>query len=180
MDSDIQRILIDAKTVATKVEELAGEITEAYRDVGELILVCILNGAFRFTADLAVHVRIPYNIDFMSLSSYPTGISPTGEVRVLLDVKNSLHGKHVLIVEDIIDTGHTLSYLNAMLRTKHPASLRTVALVSKPDMRAVDVHADWTGFHVPNEWLVGYGLDWKNRYRTLDYIGVLRPEVYSH
>jgi hypoxanthine phosphoribosyltransferase len=114
----------------------------------------------------------------MSLSSYPTSASSTGEVRVLLDVKNSLHGKHVLVVEDIIDTGHTLTYLNAMLNTKHPASLRSVALVSKPGMRAVEVHADWTGFHVPNEWLVGYGLDWKNRYRTLEYIGVLKPEVY--
>ncbi len=97
---------------------------------------------------------------------------------MLLDVKNSLHSKHVLIVEDIIDTGHTLNYLYQMLGTKHPASLRSCALVSKTEVREVDVKVDWIGFHVPNEWLVGYGLDWHNKYRTLPYIGVLKPAVY--
>jgi hypoxanthine phosphoribosyltransferase len=172
--------LIDAGTIAAKVKELAENISTAYREADELILVCILNGAFRFTADLEAHLQLPYNIDFMSLSSYATASTiATGEVRVLLDVKNSLHGKHVLIVEDIIDTGYTLKYLYSMLGTKHPASLRSCALVSKTGMRAVDVSVDWIGFHVPNEWLVGYGLDWHNRYRTLDYIGVLKPDVYN-
>ena len=179
MNDDIERILIDSDTIATKVEAMAAEISTAYRGVDELVLVCILNGAFRFTADLEAHLTVPYNIDFMSLSSYPTASTvATGEVRVLLDVKNSLHGEHVLIVEDIIDTGHTLNYLYQMLSTKHPASLRSCALVSKTEMRAVEVPVDWIGFHVPNEWLVGYGLDWHNRYRTLGYIGVLKPEVY--
>ncbi len=180
MNSDIQRVLIDEASIAAKVKEMAAQISEAYRDVDELVMVCILNGAFRFTADLEAHLTVPYNIDFMSLSSYPTqSIKATGEVRVLLDVKNSLHSKHVLIVEDIIDTGYTLNYLYQMLGTKHPASLRACALVSKSAMREVEVEVDWLGFHVPNEWLVGYGLDWHNKYRTLPYIGVLKPEVYS-
>ncbi|MFN8595674.1 MAG: hypoxanthine phosphoribosyltransferase [Anaerolineae bacterium] len=180
MNNDIQRVLIDETSIAAKVKEMAGQISETYRAVDELVMVCILNGAFRFTADLETHLTVPYNIDFMSLSSYPTASTKaTGEVRVLLDVKNSLHNKHVLIVEDIIDTGYTLNYLYQMLGTKHPASLRSCALVSKSEMREVDVHVDWIGFHVPNEWLVGYGLDWHNKYRTLPYIGVLKSEVYS-
>ncbi|HZY41072.1 MAG TPA: hypoxanthine phosphoribosyltransferase [Anaerolineae bacterium] len=180
MNDAIERVLLDKASIATKVEALAAEISAAYRDVEELVMVCILNGAFRFTADLEAHLTVPYNIDFMSLSSYPTASTKaTGEVRVLLDVKNSLHNKHVLIVEDIIDTGHTLHYLYQMLGTKHPASLRSCALVSKSDMREVDVPVDWIGFQVPNEWLVGYGLDWHNQYRMLPYIGVLKPEVYS-
>ena len=180
MNLDIERVLIDEASIAAKVEAMAAEISAAYRDVDELILVCILNGAFRFTADLESHLTVPYNIDFMSLSSYPTASTKaTGEVRVLLDVKNSLHTKHVLIIEDIIDSGHTLNYLYQMLGTKHPASLRSCALVSKTEMREVDVKVDWIGFHVPNEWLVGYGLDWHNKYRMLPYIGVLKPEVYG-
>lgn len=180
MNPDIERVLIDEASIAAKVEAMAAEISAAYRNVDELILVCILNGAFRFTADLESHLTIPYNIDFMSLSSYPTASTKaTGEVRVLLDVKNSLHTKHVLIIEDIIDSGHTLNYLYQMLGTKHPASLRSCALVSKTEMREVDVKVDWIGFHVPNEWLVGYGLDWHNKYRMLPYIGVLKPEVYG-
>jgi hypoxanthine phosphoribosyltransferase len=115
----------------------------------------------------------------MSLNSYPSAsVEASGEVRVLLDVKNSLHSKQVLIVEDIIDSGYTLNYLYQMIGTKHPASLRSCALVSKTDVRKVDVKVDWIGFHVPNEWLVGYGLDWHNQYRTLPYIGVLKPRVY--
>jgi hypoxanthine phosphoribosyltransferase len=180
MNSAIERILLDEQSIAAKVKEMAGQISAAYQGVDELIMVCILNGAFRFTADLEAHLTVPYNIDFMSLSSYPSASTKaTGEVRVLLDVKNSLHDKHVLIVEDIIDTGHTLNYLYQMLNTKHPASLKSCALVSKTEMRAVDVHVDWIGFHVPSEWLVGYGLDWHNQYRMLPYIGVLKPEVYS-
>jgi hypoxanthine phosphoribosyltransferase len=179
MDNAIERILIDADTIAAKVKHLASVISATYQGVDELILVCILNGAFRFTADLEQHLTVPYNIDFMSLSSYPTAdTKATGEVRVLLDVKNSLHSKHVLIIEDIIDSGHTLNYLYQMLGTKHPASLRSCALVSKTEMREVNVKVDWIGFHVPNEWLVGYGLDWHNKYRMLPYIGVLKPEVY--
>ena len=181
MDSAIERILLDTDTIAAKVKEMAGQISAAYQGVDELIMVCILNGAFRFTADLEAHLTVPVNIDFMSLSSYPSASTKaTGEVRVLLDVKNSLRDKHVLIVEDIVDTGHTLNYLYQMLATKHPAPLKSCALVSKTEMRAIDVHPDWIGFHVPNEWLVGYGLDWHNRYRMLPYIGVLKPEVYSH
>jgi hypoxanthine phosphoribosyltransferase len=179
LDDAIERVLIDADTIAAKVKHLAAQISATYQGVDELILVCILNGAFRFTADLEQHLSVPYNIDFMSLSSYPTtATKATGEVRVLLDVKNSLHSKHVLIVEDIIDSGHTLNYLYQMLGTKHPATLRSCALVSKTEVREVDVKVDWIGFHVPNEWLVGYGLDWHNKYRTLPYVGVLKPSVY--
>jgi hypoxanthine phosphoribosyltransferase len=179
LDDAIERVLIDADTIAAKVKHLAAQISATYQGVDDLVLVCILNGAFRFTADLEEHLSVPYNIDFMSLSSYPTAdTKASGEVRVLLDVKNSLHSKHVLIVEDIIDSGHTLNYLYQMLRTKHPATLRSCALVSKTEVREVDVKVDWIGFHVPNEWLVGYGLDWHNKYRTLPYVGVLKPSVY--
>ncbi len=180
MNDAIERVLIDTHSIAAEVKHLAAQISAAYQGVDELILVCILNGAFRFTADLEEQLTVPYNIDFMSLSSYPSAsVEASGEVRVLLDVKNSLHGKHVLIVEDIIDTGYTLNYLYQMIGTKHPASLRSCALVSKTEVRKVDVKVDWIGFHVPNEWLVGYGLDWHNQYRTLPYIGVLKPEVYG-
>lgn len=179
MNDAIERVLIDTETIAAKVKHMAAQISATYQGVGELILVCILNGAFRFTADLETHLTVPYNIDFMSLSSYPSAsVEASGEVRVLLDVKNSLHGKHVLIVEDIIDSGYTLNYLYQMLGTKHPASLRSCALVNKTAVRKVEVKVDWIGFHVPNEWLVGYGLDWHNQYRTLPYVGVLKPEVY--
>ena len=179
LDDAIERVLIDVDTIAAKVKHMAAQISATYQGVDELVMVCILNGAFRFTADLEQHLTVPHNIDFMSLSSYPTAdTKASGEVRVLLDVKNSLHGKHVLIVEDIIDSGHTLNYLYQMLGTKHPATLRSCALVSKTDVREVDVKVDWIGFHVPNEWLVGYGLDWHNKYRTLPYIGVLKPAVY--
>lgn len=180
MNPDIQRVLISTDDIAAKVKQMAAEISETYRGVDELVLVCVLNGAFRFAADLEANLKVPYSIDFMSLSSYPgAATKATGEVRVLLDVKNSLHGKHVLLIEDIVDTGHTLNYLFQMLGTKHPASLRACALVSKSEMRQVDVKVDWIGFQVPNEWLVGYGLDWQNKYRTLPYIGVLKPEIYS-
>jgi len=180
MNPAIERVLIDEQTIAARVRELATEISSAYRDGDELVIVCILNGAFRFAADLEAQLDIPHNVDFMSLSSYPsTSTEATGEVRVLLDVKNSLHSKHVLIVEDIVDTGYTLSYLHQMLGTKHPASVRTCALVSKSEMRRVEVDVDWIGFHVPSEWLVGYGLDWHNQYRGLPYIGVLKPSVYG-
>ena len=179
LNDAIERVLIDTGTIAAKVKHMAAQISATYQGADELVMVSILNGAFRFTADLETHLTVPYNIDFMSLSSYPSAsVEASGEVRVLLDVKNSLHNKHVLIVEDIIDTGHTLNYLYQMIGTKHPASLRSCALVSKTEVRKVNVKVDWIGFHVPNEWLVGYGLDWHNKYRTLPYIGVLKSEVY--
>jgi hypoxanthine phosphoribosyltransferase len=179
MNTDIQRVLIDQVSIAAKVGELAAQIATAYRDVDELIMVCILNGAFRFTADLEAHLSVPYNIDFMSLSSYPSASTKaTGEVRVLLDVKNSLHGKHVLIVEDIIDTGHTMHYILQVLQARGPASVKICSLLNKAQRREVEVPLDYVGFDIPNKFVFGYGLDLDEYFRSLPFVGVVKPGLF--
>jgi hypoxanthine phosphoribosyltransferase len=177
LPSDIVRVLINAEDIQERVKELAARISEDYERVSQLYLVGILKGAFIFLADLARELRVPHTVDFMALSSY--GKSTTsGAVRILMDLREPIEGKHVLVVEDIVDTGHTLSYLIQVLNGRFPASLRTCALVRKQrDQNGIKV--DYLGFNIPDVWVVGYGLDYADRHRTLPYIAELKRESYK-
>ncbi len=161
--------VITREQIAERVAELAAQIDQDYREVDELVLIGVLKGAFVFLADLARALTIPRRVEFLAVSSYGSSeeTSHSGAVRLLMDVRNPIESEHVLVVEDIVDTGHTLSYLLDMLEARHPASLRTCALVRKPDRAEVDVTVNYLGFDIPDVWAVGYGLDWAERYRML-------------
>lgn len=167
-------VLISETAIAAKVDELAARISQDYAEVDDLILVGVLKGAFIFLADLARRLTIPRSVDFIALSTYGD-TTATGAVRLIMDLRRSIEGKHVLVVEDIVDTGHTLSYLMKNLATRQPASLACCALVRKVERTEVEVPIRYLGFDIPNVWVVGYGLDWAERFRTLPYIGVVRP-----
>lgn len=177
--SDIERILIDEQTIQARVRDLAAQISADYAGIEQLVIVGILKGAFIFLADLTRHLTVPHIVDFMALSSYGTGALTTGQVRIQLDLRRPVAGEHVLIVEDIVDTGLTLAYLRDALAARHPASLRACVLLDKADRRQVPVEVEYLGFHIPNVWVVGYGLDYAETHRTLPFIGVLKPEVYT-
>jgi hypoxanthine phosphoribosyltransferase len=153
------------------------EIANAYRGQ-DLLLISVLKGSIIFMADLIRAVNIPHEIDFMATSSYGAGTQSSGVVRILKDLNNAIEGRNVLIVEDIIDSGHTLNYLVRILQERQPASLRIVTLLDKPERREVETQVDWVGFSIPNDFVVGYGLDYNEIYRNLPYIGVLKPQVY--
>jgi len=178
--SSIARVLLDQAAIEARVKQLADQISRDYADVDQLILVGVLKGSFIFLADLCRHLSIDHRVDFIALSSYGQTTTVTGEVRLLMDVKANLEDRHVLIVEDIIDSGYTLSYLMRSFLTRSPASLRTCVLLSKPDRRQVDVQIDYLGFEIPDVWVVGYGLDFADRFRTLPFIGELDPQVYTN
>lgn len=178
MHEDIQEILLDAKTLSTRVQEMGEKITRDYAG-RELFLVCILKGAAIFAADIYRHIALPAAIDFMAISSYGTGTKSTGVVRITKDLDVSIENKDVLIVEDIIDSGLTLSYLLENLRSRRPASLRTCVLLDKEERRETEIAIDYRGFHIPDQFVVGYGLDYAERYRNLPYLGVLKPEIYQ-
>lgn len=174
---DIERVLIDAETIQKRVRELAAQIDRDYIGMDCLLLVGILKGAFIFLADLARELQTPHVVDFMAVSSY--GMTATsGAVRIILDLRVPIEGRHVLLVEDIVDTGNTLRYLQATLASRHPASLRTCVLSRKERPGSDDIPVDYLGFTIPDVWVVGYGLDYADTHRTLPYIGVLKPEVY--
>lgn len=175
---DIERILIDAETIQNRVDEIATQINADYANVDELLLICILKGAFIFTADLARRLHVPHVVDFMALSTYGNSAETSGEVRLTMDLRRPIAGKHILIVEDIIDTGLTLNYLYHTLKAREVASIRSCVLSSKPDRRKIEVNIDYLGFEIPDVWVVGYGLDYADRHRTLPYIGELKAEVY--
>ena len=139
----------------------------------------MLKGAFIFLADLSRRLTVAHNVDFIALSSYDEGIASSGAVRLIMDTRAPVSGRHVLIVEDIVDTGYTLNYLVRTFRARRPASLRTCILTSKTSQRQIEVQVDYLGFELPNEWVVGYGLDYADRYRTLPYIASLKPRVYG-
>lgn len=176
--ADIERVLISETEIQTQVSQLAARISTDYADDGQLIVIGILKGAYIFLADLTRRLTVPHRVDFMALSSYGQTATTTGAVRIIMDLRVDIEGRHVLVVEDIIDSGYTLHYLLEVLRTRNPASLRSCVLLSKPDRRMVDVRVDYLGFEIPDVWVVGYGLDYAELHRTLPYIGALKPEVY--
>ena len=175
---DVAEVLIDEATLQAKVRELGGQISADYADK-QVTLVSVLKGALPFMADLMRAITIPVRIDLMEVSSYGSGTETTGRVRILKDLSSSIEGKHVLIVEDIIDTGLTLNYLTQYLGGKNPAGLGICALLDKPARRLVEIDLDYRGFEIPDRFVIGYGLDYDEIYRNLPYIGVLRPEVYG-
>lgn len=177
MPEEQLEVLISEEKIRQRVAELADKISADYDEGDELLLIGILRGAFIFLADLSRRLAVPHMIDFMALSSYDKGDRPTGAVRLLLDLRSEIEGKHVLIVEDIVDTGHTLEYLTLSLLARRPASLKTCALTRKPARHEVPVSIDYLGFEIPDVWVVGYGLDFENRFRTLPYIGVIDPRA---
>jgi hypoxanthine phosphoribosyltransferase len=169
-------ILISEQDIVARVDELAKQISSDYADHGELVLVGVLKGAFIFLADLARRLTIPRHIEFIAVSSYEHGSVPSGAVRLVMDVRASIEGRHVLIVEDIVDTGQTLHYLIDMLESRGPASVRTCALLHKEHKTEVDIEVDYLGFTIGDEWVVGYGLDFAEKDRTLPYIGIVQPD----
>ena len=176
MSDNMHEVLISEEQIHAKVEELGRRISADYRDVEDLVLVGVLKGSFIFLADLARHLTIPRSVDFMALSTYGNDTSTDGAVRMIMDLRRNIAGQHVLIVEDIVDTGYTLAYLIRTLAARQPASLKTCALVHKPDRREVYAQIDYLGFEIPDAWVVGCGLDWAEKFRTLPYIGVVNPE----
>jgi len=168
-------VLVSEEEIGARVREIANRISLEYAEADELILVGVLKGAFIFLADLARALELPRCIEFMALSSYERGGHATDAVRLLLDLRSDIGGKHVLVVEDILDSGRTLGFLLGTLSARRPASLRSCVLVRKRRERPTDVRPDYVGFEIPDEWVVGYGLDYDERYRTLPYIGIL-PE----
>lgn len=178
LHEDVERVLIDESSLQARIIEMGQEITAEYADK-DLLLVSVLKGSVLFLADLMRQIAIPHEIDFMATSSYGAGVTSSGVVRILKDLNNPIEGRHVLIVEDIIDSGNTLAYLMGLLAARNPASLQIVTLLDKPDRREVDIHVAWTGFSIPNEFVIGYGLDYNERYRNLPYIGILKPSVYA-
>jgi hypoxanthine phosphoribosyltransferase len=169
------QVLIDEERILARVDDLAKQISVEYDGKGEIVLVGVLKGAFIFLADLARRLTIPHRIEFMALSSYDKG-SVSGEVRLEMDLRHRIEGRHVIIVEDIVDSGQTLHYLVDLLSARGPASVKTCALVRKPRDSNADAPLDYLGFDIPDVWTVGYGLDYAEQYRTLPYIGILEIE----
>jgi hypoxanthine phosphoribosyltransferase len=172
---ELSRILISPEKIQTRVRELAVQISQDYSGVERLYLVGILKGAFIFLADLVRQLTVHHVVDFMALSSYGK-TTTSGAVRILMDLREPIEGQHVLIVEDIIDSGHTLHYLNQVLQGRNPASLRNCVLVRK-QRPSLDLPIDYLGFDIPDVWVVGYGLDYADLYRTLPYVAEMRPQV---
>jgi len=178
VQKDITKVLVTEEQIATRIEELAREIEKKYEGK-DLLLVGVLKGAVMFMADLSRAIQLPVTMDWMAVSSYGSGTQSSGVVRILKDLDADVLGRHVLIVEDIVDSGLTLSWLMSNLTARGAASVEVVALLRKPDAAKVEVSVAWVGFDIPNEFVVGYGLDYAEHYRTLKDVGVLAPAVYS-
>lgn len=178
MKEDVLRVLLSEDEIREKVRELGGKITADYKN-SNLMLVTVLKGAVVFLADLMRQIDVPAEIDFMVVSSYGSGVKFSGVVKIVKDLDVPLAGKDILIVEDILDSGLTLSYIKELLESRGPRSIRIATLLDKPSRRKVDLQADYIGFSVPDEFVIGYGLDYDEKYRNLPYIGILKPEVYS-
>lgn len=170
------KVLISERAIADRVDELAARISTDYAGQGEIVMVGVLRGAFIFLADLARKLTVERRTEFIAVSSYDDGAQSSGAVRLIMDVRTDLEDRHVLIVEDIVDSGHTLAYLRKLLGARRPASLRSAVLVRKPARAQVEVPIDYLGFDIPDVWVVGYGLDLANRDRTLPYIGVVETD----
>ncbi len=166
--------MISAKSIAARVEALAHEISDYFKGTDKLVVVGLLRGSFVFIADLARELDLPVEIDFMETSSYGNAMESSKEVRILKDIRGEIEGRDVLVVEDIVDTGHTLKHVIDILKTRHPKRLKICALLDKPSRREVDITADWIGFEIPDKFVVGYGIDYAQRNRNLDHIGSVR------
>ena len=178
MNKDIKKILIEEKELQAKVAELGTKISEDYKGK-DLLIVCVLKGAVVFTSDLMREIKLPLDIDFMAISSYGANTESSGVVRILKDLNTGIDGRHVLIVEDIIDSGLTLAYLAENLKSRHPASVEICTILDKRERRIAELDIKYTGFVVPDEFVVGYGLDYAEKYRNLPYIAVLKEEIYK-
>ena len=178
MHDDIAKVLFTEEQIAEIVQNMGKQISEDYKGKN-LFMVSVLKGSLPFMADLMRAITIPCTIDFLSVSSYGSGTATSGEVRILKDLGTTLEGKDLLVVEDILDSGVTLSYLLKTLSARNPASIRLCTFLDKPERRRVDIRADYVGASVPDEFIVGYGLDYDESYRNLPYVGILKPEVYG-
>ena len=167
--------LINEEVVKNRINELASMISKDYEGK-EITLICILKGSIFFTCDLAKRLTVPVKFDFMSVASYGSGTESSGRVKIVKDLDDPIEGKDVLVIEDIIDSGRTLSHLMKLLQVRNPNSIKLCTLLDKPDRRVVDVNVDYTGFVIPDEFVVGYGLDYDQKYRNLPYIGVVEFE----
>jgi hypoxanthine phosphoribosyltransferase len=176
LSAAVSEILIDEEMLHGRIAELGAQVSDDYRG-GDLLLIGVLKGAIFFMADLMRSIDIPCEVDFMAISSYGAGIDSSGVVRILKDLDVSIEGRNVLVVEDIIDSGLTLSYLLRNLEAREPASLEVCALLTKPERRENDVTCRYVGFEIPNRFVIGYGLDFAERYRNLPFVGVLRDEL---
>ena len=180
MQDDIAKVMFTEEQLKSKVAELGAQITRDYQEAKEdVYCVGILKGAVLFYTDLVRCINLPVRFDFMIASSYGNSTESSGSVKILKDLDYDIGGKHLIIVEDIIDSGTTMAYMTKYFQTMNPASVKLCALLSKPSRRKVDVNIDYCGFEVPDEFLVGYGLDYAETYRNLPYIGVLKPEIYA-
>ncbi len=180
LEDDVDYVLIDEQRLQARTAEMAQKMIADYADEQDLLLICVLKGGYMFLADLSRALTRPHELDFMGISSYGAGTKSSGAVQIIMDLKAPIMGRNVLIVEDIIDSGQTLQYMRANLLARGPKSVRICSLLSKPSRREVDVHVDYMGFEIPDEFVVGYGLDFAEEYRNLPYIAVLKPEIFAH
>jgi hypoxanthine phosphoribosyltransferase len=178
MDEDIKEVLITEQQIKEKISEIGAKISEDYKDKN-LLLVSVLKGSIVFMADLMRAITIPLRIDFMSVSSYGAGVKTSGVVKIVKDLDIPLEGFDVIIVEDILDSGLTLHYIIEILQSRNPRSIKICTLLDKPQSRKVTVVTNYSGFNLPDKFVVGYGLDYAEKYRNLPYIGILKPEIYS-
>ena len=187
-DADVEEILYSEQAIHERVAQIGQQITEDYRDVAyeetphgdpAILMVSVLRGAAIYMSDLARQIDLPFEMDYMAVSSYGNGVKSSGVVRILKDLSSQIEGRNVVIAEDVLDSGLTLSYIKELLESRGPRSIRIATLLDKPSRRKVDLQADYIGFSVPDEFVIGYGLDYAERYRNLPYIGVLKPELYN-
>ncbi len=178
MIQDVERILFTEEQLQKRVAELGAQITADYAGKNP-VLASVLRGSYIFMADLTRQIKLPLTVDFMAVSSYGSGTTSSGQVEIRKDLSDSIEGRDLLIVEDILDSGNTLYYLQRILNARHPASIKICTLLDKPERRAKPIEADYKGFTIPDAFVVGYGLDYDERYRNLPYIGILKPEVYG-
>lgn len=175
----IARVLVDERTLQQRVTELAATISEHYHN-HDLVLVCVLKGGVTFLTDLMRQITVPHEVEFMAISSYGAGRrESSGAVRLIMDLKNDIAGRDVLLVEDIVDSGQTIDYLIRLFQARQPSSLRVCTLLNKPSRRTVDVPLDYVGFDIPDEFVLGYGLDFDEKYRNLPYVAVLKDEYFG-
>ena len=179
MNDDIKKVLIDESELKSIVKRLGAEITADYKDK-KVLLIGILKGSVIFMADLMREIEVPCNIDFMAVSSYGNGTESSGRVKINKDLDNDIQGKDIIIIEDILDSGKTLYYIRDILTAREPSSIKICTLFDKPERREADIKADYVGSLVPNEFIVGYGLDYSEYYRNLPFIGVLKESVYEN